>query len=69
LTNLASQDPWVFSGSVRQNILFGEKYNEEKFRKTIEVCALTDDLDIWEHGDREGERVTTIVAYKNTYRF
>ncbi len=47
----ASQEPWVFSGSVRQNILFGKLYDETRYCRTIEVCGLEHDLDSWEHGD------------------
>ena len=47
----ASQEPWVFSGSVRHNIIFGEKYEDEKYWKVIEVCALEHDIANWEHGD------------------
>ena len=35
-----SQQPWVFSGTVRSNILFGKKYEEERYEKVIKACAL-----------------------------
>ncbi|EDV27232.1 uncharacterized protein TRIADDRAFT_10225, partial [Trichoplax adhaerens] len=39
-----SQQPWIFAGTVRENILFGRDYNQEKYDQVIEVCALTKDL-------------------------
>lgn len=35
-----SQQPWVFSGTVRSNILFGEKYEKERYERVIKACAL-----------------------------
>jgi len=35
-----SQQPWVFSGTVRSNILFDKKYEKEKYEKVLKVCAL-----------------------------
>ena len=35
-----SQEPWVFSGSLKQNILFGKPYVKEKFKRVIQVCCL-----------------------------
>lgn len=35
-----SQQPWVFSGTVRNNILFGKEYRKEKYEKVLRVCAL-----------------------------
>lgn len=36
----ASQEPWVFGGSVRQNVVFGSEFNEAKYNKVLRVCAL-----------------------------
>ena len=35
-----SQEPWVFSGTVRDNILFGQPYEEDKYKRIVSVCAL-----------------------------
>ena len=35
---------WVFSGTIRESILFGEPYAELKYTRIIEACALTEDL-------------------------
>lgn len=34
------QEPWVFSASLKQNILFGKTYEREKFNQVIRVCNL-----------------------------
>ncbi|XP_015838053.1 probable multidrug resistance-associated protein lethal(2)03659 [Tribolium castaneum] len=54
----ASQEAWIFSASVRQNILFGEAMDEEKYRKVLKVCALEHDLALFPYGDNTlvGER-------------
>ena len=35
-----SQEPWIFSATIRQNILFGKPYDKEKFNEIIKLCAL-----------------------------
>ena len=57
-----SQDPWLFTGSVQQNILFGEIMNKERYRKVIRVCALERDFELLPHGDKTivGERGTML---------
>ena len=39
-----SQTPWVYSGTVRENIIFGMPFIEEKYNKVIEVCDLDKDF-------------------------
>ena len=38
----ASQIPWIFSGTVQQNILFGQPYNAEWYYKVVNACALVE---------------------------
>ncbi|CAL4094228.1 unnamed protein product, partial [Meganyctiphanes norvegica] len=54
----ASQEPWVFSGTLKQNIIFGQPFNEKKYHEVIRVCALERDLDQLPLGDKTlvGER-------------
>lgn len=35
-----SQQPWIFSGSVRQNIVFGGVFDKAKYERVISVSAL-----------------------------
>ena len=46
-----SQIPWIRNATVKDNILFFNKYDEEKYNKSIELSELRADLDILEGGD------------------
>ncbi|CAG9762985.1 unnamed protein product [Ceutorhynchus assimilis] len=47
----ASQDPWLFPATVRQNILFGQSFDSERYDKIIEICSLRQDLTHLPNGD------------------
>lgn len=47
----APQEPWVFSGSVKQNILFGNPLNVKRYTQVLRVCALEHDLWQWSNSD------------------
>ena len=56
------QIPWVFSGTIRENILFGLPFNEERFQQVVHICELTKDLTNFTNGDlmEIGQRGVTL---------
>ncbi|XP_023241147.1 multidrug resistance-associated protein 4-like isoform X2 [Centruroides sculpturatus] len=54
----ASQEAWVFNATIRENILFGEEYQEDKYRKILHITALEKDISLFPKGDK------TIVGEK-----
>ena len=36
----ASQEPWVFSGTLRDNILLGKTFDSDRYQSVLEGCAL-----------------------------
>src|SRR6266487_2916770 len=54
----ASQEPWSFNASVRDNILFGNEFIDKKYNEVVRVCALQRDFTIFPYGDKTlvGER-------------
>ena len=46
------QMPWVFSGTLRENILFGRPFDFDKYVQTIKVCALEEDIERFPDKDK-----------------
>ncbi|GFP91051.1 ABC transporter c family member 9 [Phtheirospermum japonicum] len=45
------QTPWILTGNIRENILFGNHYESDKYDRTIEACALVKDFELFGAGD------------------
>ncbi|KAK7270617.1 hypothetical protein RJT34_25919 [Clitoria ternatea] len=45
------QVPWILSGTVRDNILFGKSYDPERYTDTLQACALDVDIALMVGGD------------------
>ncbi|PIO74854.1 ABC transporter, ATP-binding protein [Teladorsagia circumcincta] len=57
-----SQDVWIFSGTIRDNILFGCDYDQENYRRALEISALSNDIAQFPRGDAVlvGDRGTSL---------
>ncbi|XP_039258783.2 ATP-binding cassette sub-family C member 4-like isoform X1 [Styela clava] len=58
----SNQVPWIFSGTVRENILFSEEFDQERYHEVIQACCLNKDLNLLIDGDMTliGERGVTL---------
>ncbi|KAF1813528.1 multidrug resistance-associated protein 1 [Eremomyces bilateralis CBS 781.70] len=57
-TAYVAQTAWVMNASVRENIVFGYKWDPTFYQKTVKACALVDDFKTLPDGDQTevGER-------------
>uniref|UniRef100_A0A8C5BKD1 Multidrug resistance-associated protein 4-like n=1 Tax=Gadus morhua TaxID=8049 RepID=A0A8C5BKD1_GADMO len=47
----ASQQPWIFPGTIRSNILFGKALIPQKYERVLQACALKKDMALLPDGD------------------
>lgn len=52
------QSSWIQSGTIEENILFGQPMDRKRYNETLRICALERDIEIFEDGDKTeiGER-------------
>ncbi|PWZ07104.1 hypothetical protein Zm00014a_033428 [Zea mays] len=57
-TAYVSQNAWIQTGTVQDNILFGSSMDRQRYQETLERCSLVKDLEMLPYGDRTqiGER-------------
>nr|CAH7729852.1 unnamed protein product [Callosobruchus chinensis] len=48
----ASQEPWLFAGTVRQNILFGLPMDKTRYKTVVQKCSLERDFNLLPYGDK-----------------
>lgn len=53
-----AQQPWIMNATVKENIIFGHRYDSNFYEKTVKACALLDDFLQLPDGDETvvGER-------------
>ncbi|WWC68639.1 uncharacterized protein I206_102570 [Kwoniella pini CBS 10737] len=58
----AAQESWCMSDSIKDNILFGEPYEHDRYVQTLRACALEPDLKLFDDGDETevGEKGITL---------
>ncbi|XP_026112988.1 ATP-binding cassette sub-family C member 4 [Carassius auratus] len=58
----ASQQPWVFPGTIRSNILFGKELMPQRYESVLRACALKRDMELLPDGDLTviGDRGATL---------
>ncbi|KAK8809647.1 hypothetical protein WA158_000590 [Blastocystis sp. Blastoise] len=75
-----TQQAWLLSASVKENILFGKPFDQERYKKAIEYSCLQDDLKVLKGGDEceigdnginlsGGQKMRIVIArcyYSNT---
>ncbi|KAL9954310.1 hypothetical protein ACROYT_G041831 [Oculina patagonica] len=62
------QQPWVFSGTIRENILFGEPFDPQRYHAILHACDLQTDLQRFSDADMTlvGERGIVLSGGQRT---
>ena len=60
--SFASEDAWILSGSIKDNILMNRQLDSDLYTKTLNSCALIKDLELLHNGDESlvGDRGFTL---------
>lgn len=48
----AAQNPWLLSATVRENIVFGHRWDQSFYDQVLDACALRDDIATLKDGDQ-----------------
>lgn len=53
-----AQSSWIETGAVRENILFGLPFDQDRYDAVLDACCLRPDIALWDGGDlvEVGER-------------
>ncbi|KFW92975.1 Canalicular multispecific organic anion transporter 2, partial [Phalacrocorax carbo] len=64
------QQAWIQNATLKDNILFGQAPNEQKYQNVLEACALKTDLEVLPGGDQTeiGEKVISFFSSQTCLR-
>ena len=48
----SSQDALIVTGTIRDNILFGNDFDEKRYQRVLDACALTSEVQKFRAGDQ-----------------
>ncbi|KAG6840729.1 hypothetical protein H0H93_004538 [Arthromyces matolae] len=67
----AAQESWVLNASIKDNILFGAPFDEDRYNKVLDQCFLTRDLELLPAGDltEVGEKGLTLSGGQKVWDF
>lgn len=54
------QEPFIFSASIRENILFGNPYDKERLNDAIKYANMSSDIELF------GKGVDTVIGERGT---
>ncbi|CAD8046827.1 unnamed protein product [Paramecium sonneborni] len=49
--SVATQEPWIISGSIKKNITFMNSFDSVKYKQIIKICGLERDIASFKNGD------------------
>ena len=60
--SLVTQKPWIVNDTVKNNIIFGERFDPARYKETIKYACLERDFELFTHGDQTmiGEKGATL---------
>jgi ATP-binding cassette, subfamily C (CFTR/MRP), member 1 len=66
--SLIQQNAWITNSSLRDNILFGAKYEKRRYKEVLRVCGLEPDIENFDDGDQImiGERGINLSGGQKT---
>jgi len=45
------QEPTIFAGTLKENVIFGRPYDDEWYQKVVKACSLSRDIKLFDKGD------------------
>lgn len=67
-TAYVAQQAWIMNASVKENIVFGHRWDPHFYQRTVDACALVDDFKTLPNGDQTevGERGISLSGGQKT---